>query len=64
MVVDRSDLWYGRTGSTGTVRTGTKAVERLWQGPQARSQGNDRQRASAQNGGGGQGDGAIGGATR
>jgi hypothetical protein len=66
MVVDKSDLWYGRGNSSGSVRTATRAVERHWQGPQARSQGNDRQRSASQNGGGsgGPGEGTTGGATR
>ena len=40
MAANPADLVQGRGSSTGTVRTATSAVDRLWQGvPAARAQG-------------------------
>jgi len=58
-VANPADLTRGQTASTGTVRTATTPVERLWQGaPQQRNQG------QAQGGAGGGGAGATTGGAR
>lgn len=59
MVVDPTELWYGRERTQGTLRTPTRAVERLWQGTPG--QGNQQRSAQAGGGGGGAGGGASGG---
>lgn len=45
-VANPADLARGRGDSTGTVRTATRAVDRLWQGAPAAQSGQDRQGAA------------------
>lgn len=61
MVADPTELWYGRQATQGTLRTATRAVDRLWVGtPGAGNQSRPGQGGAGAGMGGGPGSGGTG----